>query len=235
MRTAAVSVFFNTSIALPDGRLFMSGLSPRSVDTTRNPLHIVDGKGVLVRSFGAAIGGQELAASRAPGARRFAEPLGKRVWTVGVDRLVLEHWSFDGKRLAHIDRQAPWWPPRRPPPPPDATPGTVRQPPQVRALSQDTTGFLWTLTLVSDRNWRPYTLPLNERGSAYVPDSLRHKIIDSVLEVIDPVRRVVVATQTFDTLFMGFIARDLLVSYTEDAAGNPRYIVWRARVVSPSR
>jgi hypothetical protein len=65
-----------------------------------------------------------------------------------------------------------------------------------------------------------------------VPNSLRHKIIDSVLEIIDPARGVVVATQTFDTHFLGFIARDLLTSYSEDAAGNPRYIVCRARLIS---
>jgi hypothetical protein len=119
--------------------------------------------------------------------------------------------------------------------PPNATNGTHREPPQIRSLSEDKTGLLWTLTTVPDREWRPRTLPDAPGGGTYTPDSLRHKLNDSVLEVIDPHRGVVLATRTFDTVFMAFITSDLLVSFTEDAGGNPQYVVWRARLVSPSR
>ena len=73
------------------------------------------------------------------------------------------------------------------------------------------------------------------RNARYIPDSLRHKLRDSMLEVIDPARGIVLAARRFDTLFMDFIAPDLLVSYEEDADGNPRYVVWRTRIVSSPR
>ena len=56
-----------------------------------------------------------------------------------------------------------------------------------------------------------------------------------MLEVIDPGRRAVVVSQRFDTAFLNFIAPHLLVSFEEDVDGNPRYVVWRARLVTPSR
>ena len=106
----------------------------------------------------------------------------------------------------------------------------------MRSAVEDRAGLLWTLTSVPDREWQPHTLPPapGGRGGTYTPDSLRHRIQDSILEIIDPRRGVVIATRAFDTLFMAIIAPDLLVSYTEDAAGNPRYVIWRARLVSPS-
>ncbi len=233
VRTAPLSLFFNTAARLPDGRFLMSG-SSRSAETIGYPLHLVDQKGAHVRSFGSATGAQDLFASSRGSARRFAAPVGETVWTAKVDELVLEQWTHEGKKLAHITRQAPWFPAtvQRPP---NATNGTHRPPPQIRSLGQDKAGLLWTLTTVPDRDWRPRTLPPTPRGGGtYTPDSLRHKLVDSVLEVIDPARGVVLTTRTFDTLFMAFIAPGLLVSFTEDAGGNPRYVVWRARLVSPS-
>jgi hypothetical protein len=54
------------------------------------------------------------------------------------------------------------------------------------------------------------------------------------LEVIDPVRGTVLAARRVDTVFMAFITANLLVAYEEDAEGNPRYVVWRTRIVTPA-
>ena len=234
VRTETLSSSFTTGVRLPDGRFLLSG-DPRSAATIGYPLHLIDNSGAHVRSFGSTTGAQDLFGSRGM-IRRFATPLGPHIWTARLDEYVLEQWDMDGRKLAHLTRQAPWFPPkeRRPP---NATNGTHRAPLEMRAIAEDKAGLLWTLSLVPDREWRPRTLPPmpGAPNATYTPDSLRHKLHDSVLEVVDPARGVVLATRTLDTSFMAFIAPDLLVSYTEDAGGNPRYVVWRARMVTPSR
>lgn len=231
VRTGTLGLSYSTAVRLPNGRFLLSGVS-RSAEAIGYPLHLLDQNGAYIRSFGSATGAQDLFASTSGTVRRFAAPVGETVWTVRADELVLERWSADGKKLAHTTRQAPWFPNSHLPP--NANPGTHPDPPVVRSLSEDKAGLLWILTRVQDREWRPRTLPAHRDGTGpYVPDSLRHKLNDSVLEVIDPARGAVLATRTFDSLFMGFIAPNLLVSFDEDADGNPRYVVWRARLISP--
>lgn len=231
VRTSPLGLVLNTAVRLPDGRFLVSG-GAMTAATIGYPLHLLDHKGTLVRSFGSATGAHDLFAGSAASVRRLAAPVGETVWTVKTDELVLEQWHIEGRKLAHITRQAPWFP-RKVALPRGATDGTHRQPPLIRSLSQDKAGLLWSLTAVPDREWRPHTLPPapGGNGSTYTPDSLRHNLLDSVLEVIDPARGVVLFTQTFDANLLASNVPDLLVSFTEDAGGNPRYVVWRARLV----
>ena len=240
-RTVTLSTTLSSAVRLPDGRFLLSGLS-RSAESIGHPLHLVDQQGAHVRSFGSTTVPDRYGGTVRMGrdalidaARRLAAPVGPNLWTAKFNDYVLEQWSLDGRKLAQMIRQVPWFPPNaNVRPPANATAGTHREPPQMRSLSEDTAGRLWTLTTVPDRDWQPRTLPAAPGGGTYTPDSLRHKLHDSVLEVIDPARGEVLATRTFDTLFMSFIAPDLLVSFTEDAGGNPRYVVWRVRLVSPA-
>ena len=165
-----------------------------------------------------------------------ANPTNGGVWVSRVDEYVLEHWTVDGRKLAHLTRNVPWFPPRMVLPP-NANNGTHPPPPQVRSIALDTAGLIWVLSSVADRQWKARTLPPYPPvpGTTYTPDSLRHKINDSVLEIVDPVRGVIVATRTFDTLFMALIAPNLLVSFAEDGDGNPRYIIWRAQMVRATK
>jgi hypothetical protein len=246
VRTGTLSHSFSTAVRLQDGRFLLAGVSPQA-ETMGNPLHLVDHEGASVLSFGATPGARDLAGADRPvrpgrvsravvrdAARRIAPPVGPTVWMAKLDEYVLEQWNLEGRKLAQITRQVSWFPPNVQLPP-NATGATHRLPPELQSLSEDKAGFLWTLSTVPDGAWRPRTFPDHPTGGTYTPDSLRHKLSDSVIEVLDPARGVVLATRTFDTLFTAFIAPDLLVSFTEDAAGNPRYVVWRARLVSASR
>jgi hypothetical protein len=231
VRTATLGLSYSSVVRLPDGHFLLSG-SGRTPESIGYPLHLIDETGAHVRSFGSATGAKDLPSAPDPSIRRLAAPVGQSVWSVKLTQLVLEQWTFGGKQLTRITRDAPWFP-RNIQMPRGGTDGTHPSPPWIGSVSQDKAGLLWTLTIVPDREWRPRTLPQHPGGGTYTPDSLRHKIHDSVLEVIDPERRVVLATRTFDTLFKAFIAPGLLASYTEDASGNPRYVIWRTRLVSP--
>ncbi len=232
VRTRSLPRAGSTAVQTPDGGFLLSGPS-LSADGIGYPLHITDRNGAYVRSFGSETGEQHLNARRDATLRRIAAPRGAGVWISRINPYVLEQWSLEGKRLSRLTREVDWFPPDVPVVR-SARPGRNPPRPQVASIVQDSAGLLWTLSLVPDKEWKPHTLPAlpSAPGATYVPDSLRHKLSDTVLEVIDPARGSVLVTRTFDAWFMGFIAPGMLVSFTEDADGNPRYVVWRAKVVS---
>jgi hypothetical protein len=238
VRTATVAHGATYVVSTPDGGFLLAGRA-RSREGIDYPLHVVDSKGAGIRSFGSTTGELDLY-SPTESERRLAVPRGGIVWTSRLDAYVLEQRSLDGKRLAHLTRQVPWFPPglRISQVQNRNNPGQFKERPvpRIRAISEDSAGLVWTVSVVADRDFKPRTLPTAPSGHGwYIPDSLWHKLHDSVLEVIDPSRGQVLASRTFDTAFLEFIAPNLLVSFEEDGDGNPRYVVWRTRLVAPSR
>jgi len=235
VRTSSLALTPSTAVHAPDvGFLFSGAL--RFADGIGHPVHVVDRNGAHIRSFGSATGEQDLY-SRLEGLRRMTAPRGQIFWTSRVDAYVLEQWNLEGRKLAQLTRHVSWFPPDVKMPR-GSNYTTHAPPPYMIGITEDSAGLVWTLAQVADRDWKPLRellpSPSGTQNRA-TPDSVRHKIWDSVLEVIDPARGVVLVEQRFDTKFQEFIAPNLLVSFDEDADGNPRYVVWRARLVSPSK
>ncbi len=117
-------------------------------------------------------------------------------------------------------------------------------PPLLLAVSQDAQGLLWSLIAVADPNWKsaleyqkhPDEKPLKKGEPA--PKRLvvgdLHKYYDTLIEVIDPARGVVVARGKADMLLQGFADTTHAISYRDDRDGVPYIDVWQLRFTPPN-
>lgn len=155
----------------------------------------------------------------------------------------IELWGV-GERTPRrvIDRDAVWYPPF------PAT-GVLRpsadRPPQSKVVGfwQDDAGLLWVVLRVPDPRWRsaivapaPRDGRRSETGEAI---SLEIKnpahYTDTRIEVIDPIRGTLVATQQFDRSLWGGSGRGVLLSRAVDSdPDDPTWVVVKPRLVGGS-
>lgn len=220
-----------SSIAFIKSGTFVVAGTSRSRDLIGFPMHLVSADGKVIRSFGSESGRQDLGAPQT-GLRSVAPASGDRVWSADPYAYVLERWNPRGARDLTVRREAPWFPPNLPS---RGTPRRERPPPRLRAVQEEPDGTLLALARVPDRDWKLHPPSrVGPGGATYTSDSLLHKLYDSVIEVLDPAKRTLLVRKVFRENFVGFIGPRLLASYTEDEEGNPRYVVWRLRVIVPT-
>jgi hypothetical protein len=130
-----------------------------------------------------------------------ASPTG--FWTIPLmGQYRIDLWGSDGQLRRSLLRPAPWFVPL-----PErlrgVDPGSLDPPPsQGVGLWQDADGRVWTVWLVADparSTARRHTVRTPE-GQVSVPDQ-PDRVWDTVVEVIDPVRGRLIASQRFDSLF----------------------------------
>lgn len=113
----------------------------------------------------------------------------------------VEHWSVDGRLRKSLTRAVDWLTPRRGPAPaisPTSPPG-----PSIRGITQDSAGRIWILTLVADSAWYRGLSGARrdaEAGVTYDIEDL-DRTFDSVIEVIDPKRGVVLVSMRTDEAY----------------------------------
>lgn len=218
VRTAPVPVSVDGATVLNARRLV---LNADVNDTARVgfPLHSIDALGNFLGSFGAAI------RSRRPQdpyylKRRISPATNGGVWQLHFSyENKFSHWSEDGALLEAFARRPAWFQPYttilNPTP-------TVESSPLNVGIVQDKSGLLWIATRVADTKQKDNLVALKgpiERGIVpYVPTELS-KGFDTMVEVIDPGRGVVVARQRFDGLAVSLLPGPLAVFANEDKNG----------------
>jgi len=228
VRTIPLGTSGSSLAFLGDGTFVIAGTT-RSGDLIGFPMHLVGRDGKVIRSFGSNSERQDIGALKTS-LRTVAPSSGGRVWSADPYSYLIERWnSFGGKELT-LRREAAWFPPNvleR------GIPRRERPPPRLRAVQEQADGILLTMVRVPDRDWQPQPPSrVTPGGATYTSDSLLHKLYDSVIEAIDPVKRAVLTRRVLPENVLGFVGPGLLASYSEDGEGSPRYVISRIRVIT---
>jgi hypothetical protein len=215
---------------LPDGRRLLN-LYVATPEAAGMPLHLLASDGSITRSLGEPRGEVVRRDLRGSTARRLASSGGGRVWSARINAYLIEQWNLDGTLLRALFRQPEWFASWRRSVPigPDSPPTT-----ELIAIREDAAGLLWVLIRVADANWRA-SLQRYEtgEGSFWEPGTL-DGAYDTYVEVIDPTRQLVVASQRLPIALAGFLNNGLAFS-EEVVAGRTQVVVWRLRAVVPSQ
>jgi hypothetical protein len=194
------------------------------------PLHLLSSAGDrILRSFGSD--SQTVRIGEALALRRtLAASRDETFWAAHQQRYRIERWDADRGMLSAIEREVPWFEPYM------RSNGVAREAmpsPAIRAIQEDDAGLLWVLVSVADRNWQPLPPAREERGMTYTGSAQRNRLHDTIIEVIDPEARTVIASIRVDEHLAGFFPGPAIVfSYREDEDGHPSYRVSRLRLTS---
>ena len=141
---------------------------------------------------------------------------GKTAWAARPDRYELTQYAADGTPRRVVKRVVDWFPDREVEGPMDF----AKEPPApyLVAVRVDEEGFIWTMVRLADADWAP----VDEVGS--LSGERRY---DSIVEVIDPDRGLVLRSRRFPWEGHGFTNDGLVVSAREDALGVVVLDVWR--------
>lgn len=102
---------------------------------------------------------------------------------------------------------------------------TEAPPPLIQHVREDPAGSVWVFAVVADENWSP---DIPDAGSAqWFRDSF-----DTIVEVMDPRQRAVLATTRFDDWLAPVCGSDVVYSVVPHTSGDTRAIVLRPRLDS---
>ena len=141
---------------------------------------------------------------------------GMTVWAGRPDRYEVTEYATDGTPLRVLKREAEWFPDREVEGPMD--PAREPAPPYLMVVHIDEEGLIWTLATVADPEWAPV-----EHVGLIVDERRR----DTIVEVIDPDRGLVLRSQRFPWVGTGFTNDGLIVSERKADSGVTVLDVWR--------
>ena len=186
------------------------------------PLHLVDANGKILRSFGAdSSGARVLPGKEMRVARKFSRAGATEVWSVAVNRSLIERYSKDGSPNYQWIRQLPWFPEwngvRRAE---DVSP----TPTLVTGVAEDALHRLWVTTTIRDARWCESRArrPPPGREPSITNRSEMSKYVDTIVEVIDPAARRVTASRRFGAYFLQLQDSEMMFAWQDDSSGNPR-------------
>ena len=196
---------------LDDGTLVVAG-GEHTAAATGYIMHVVRTDGLVSPLVPAGM----VLRSRPSASRRRLASAGMTVWAARPDRYELTQYASDGTPLRVLKRVVEWFPDREV----EGVVDPAKEPPApyLRVIRVDEDGFIWTLVRVADADWSP----AEEVGSIS-----RERRYDSIVEVIDANRGMVVRSQRFPWHGHGFTNDGLVVSQREDALGVIVLDVWR--------
>lgn len=206
---------------LSNGQLVLSG-GGLSGEARRRPFHAIDAKGALIRSFG-PIAATEAGFGSSVG-RRVAPSRNGAFWSAPGDKYRLERWNAIDSRVQVLTRQVEWF--QKVPSESSGDRGIIPTP-TIIALYEDKAGLLWVLIRVASRTWRDALgPPITERGiGVWYPKRREDRLFDTVIEVIDPTRAVVLASRRVAGSTSLILNEGLFARYIEDDDGIPRLVL----------
>jgi hypothetical protein len=142
---------------------------------------------------------------------------------------VIEVWDSNRRKRSEIRRVVDWFSSDR---------STSDDDSYVTAVWQDRQGLIWIVVDTPDANRAENEKRLEDRGDGmgkYSGPADWHGLNDTVIEVIDPDRGVVVASRRFEEYITTQGAGAPLIVYRADAEGNPRFDVLVPRLVQRGR
>ncbi len=206
-----------------DSRTIVANLYVGTPDRAGHPLHLLSLRRGIVRSFGAPA--TEIV-RRGVGAtirRRIARSRTGGVWAGRINEYRIELFDLHGEKRRELRRPVPWFEPWQ-----TVLHFSPSQPPQTQLaeLHEDSSGLLWVIFQVADRNWNraveEWRTPEGRFYRAANPDSL----YDSMVEVIDVTRGNVRASQRMPMWLLGFVDDNTAYGYSEPG-NQPRIQIWR--------
>jgi hypothetical protein len=211
-----------------NGSLVVNSLI-RTRDKVRAPLHVLDSKGAVLRSFGEQ---REAFRTDIPfsGYRRITASSRGGVWSAMVTRYEIERWSDDGSRQQVIAPNTEWFRPHA------STPrfSTEEAPPPIlTAIREHRPRYLLAMISVADARWKSSLRPvkMDSHKRTHAPTTL-HDYFDTLVEAIDVDTGKRVASRRMDIFSSRFVDSDHLASYSEDSEGIPRVTIWRVQLQS---
>ncbi|MGH7459589.1 MAG: hypothetical protein ACREMA_01000 [Longimicrobiales bacterium] len=150
-------------------------------------IHIVDAGGEIAQSADTIAAGMKvglLEGNRVLGAARDGG-----FWTIRVNSSRVERYTFEGKLVRSFTITRRWFTPW------DQNPGLsfqVKPVPKNSGIQELPGGRLVVTTLVADANWKPQAVSVVRPG--FIPDG----IVDTIIDIVDPIRGIVLATSRFD-------------------------------------
>lgn len=204
------------SLQMPNGlQLVESPIG--SADQIGHPFHVVDGAGRYLRSFGEAREQSVIAGTTA--ALRLALSNDNKFWAHPSTRYELQQWSMTGAHLRSITRPSSLFNYDK-----TSNAGSGDRPsPLLQTIQEGTDGLLWVIIRVPSTNWKQWLgKPTVVRGKTLYRNLRIDKLYDSIIEVVDPARNVVIQSQRFAGYFQFFVSDRLAGVYQEDDDGIPR-------------
>lgn len=211
-RTQGLAVHPFEIAQLDNGTLVVAGRQ-YTASGSGYAMHVVRPDG-SARRFGPAV---TVLPTRPSASLRRLAAAGETVWAARPDRYELTEYAADGTPLRVLKREADWFPERE-------TEGAVdfaKEPPFpfLADVHVDEEGLVWTLVRLAADDWAPVDDP------GLMPSWGRY--FDSIVEVIDPDRGLVVRSQRFPWYGHRFTNDGLVVSHREDILGVLVLDIWR--------
>lgn len=214
------------AVALLPGQTLLVNSIARTRQHAGLPLHLIDAEGRVTRSFGS-----EQALFRSGFERALLRSLavgeGGQVYVARSQEYVIELWDrLTGQQLREWSRRVPWFKPWV-----ASAPIEQRRPPEpviVDGLDLSAEGYLWVAIQVADPNYRQAIVAGGPHGLKIANYS---QYYDTVIEVFDPRRNSVIASQRFDEVSSAIFGRDFTFSTREDP--EPVIQIWKLRLVKP--
>jgi hypothetical protein len=139
-------------------------------------------------------------------------------WSAYRTEYRIDRWSGSGSREASFTRVADWF---RPHLTSGRASGSTGPQPTIRAVREDEAGRLWVLIAVADARWERAVVSTPEGQTFSDPNDY----YDSIVEVLDPQRREVLATLRLGPSLTEMPRAGEAAYYHEDSRGIPRIVV----------
>lgn len=223
-----------SAVVLPDLTYIVNGSIP-TPDRVGYVLHHFGSDGKVVRSFDESPDGYGTPDAGITRYRSLVLAENNTLWSAHRTRYQVDSWDLDRDvRDMSLVRRADWFPPHK-----EWGSNDPAQPPKPHLLDleEDSEGRLWVLIGVASEHWAEGFVRTPEDAH---PELGRHMIddrntsYDTIVEVIDPTARCILATITVDHRMSFFVGPGWAASYLEDHQGSPTQQLWRLELRGPS-
>ncbi len=209
-----------SGLSLDSGRVVLN-LSVRGEAGMQHPLHVMNSDGSIVRSLGAD---SVIVNSRNEPSvtfRKITLAQDGTLWSARINEFRLAEWTLSGTKVRELVREpapfAAWasYPAVGPTQPPL---------PEVRGVHRDSLGMLWIIYAVADGDWQT-AIEKAEGAHGALYRAPADDLYDTIIEVIDPAERTVVASLRVDQRLAGFLSDGSV--YSDSEMPGPRVHIWR--------
>jgi hypothetical protein len=215
-----------TEVAVTSDGLIIAADRVSTPDRVGLPLHVVDQKGTLLRSFGSDDTTTYVAT---PFAMSRALALDQRglVWAAARTSYRLELWDVGGAKKLDLNGNAPWFRPwvTDAPLTPDAPPL-----PWIQAIQVDQAGRIWVLCRISSTDFAGSLVPEETPRGRFYRLTNYARAFDTIIEVIDPIEKRLIAAVRVDDYLTNFVGLGTALGFREDATGVPALDLWELRL-----
>lgn len=217
---------FPQFVAYVEGSLFVTSVT-QLAPHLRGPVYQIDSNEV-VASFGG-----DLSPIVHPTQRLHLVTGTKhgRVITAPIYQYRWEYWNEEGQVARAFLRDAEWFRPWTDWNTPN--PRAVRPKPVLTAMWEDQAGRLWTVVTVADEEWSATEHVRRGEQQAIAGGSEDYdydRVFDSIIEIIDPDARRVIARTRLDVTIHGVTNQNVLYGKTQHDDGHIIIRLWRARL-----